>query len=104
MIKFSILIDEIKNINARYSFIINDVTCILTFPSSNLILNVENDAPIVGAISVGFMSQMYCFMRLLLPTPKKINQIHVYCKYLSTRQLFSRIERKPKQKGESVAH
>lgn len=45
-------------------------TCIFTFPSSNLILNVENDTPIVGAISQGSISSMYCLMRLLLPTPE----------------------------------
>lgn len=32
---------------------------------------MENEAPIVGAISVGFMSQMYRLMRLLLPTPNE---------------------------------
>lgn len=52
------------------------VTCIFTFPSSSLILNVENEAPIVGAISHGFISQTYCLMRLLLPTPKEKKAIH----------------------------
>lgn len=50
---------------------VQSCTCILTFPSSNLILNVENDTPTVGAISLGSISQMYCLMRLLLPTPEK---------------------------------
>lgn len=44
--------------------------CIFTLPSSNFILNVENDAPMVGAISNGFISQMYCLIRLDLPTPE----------------------------------
>lgn len=66
------------SLNCQYWHSIN-FTCIFTLPSSSLILNVENEAPIVGAISAGLISQMYCLMRLLLPTPR--NQINYIINY-----------------------